>query len=162
MPNDRVVELARQRFAFLKELYDRSGGDSTPDFPAKDIGRKLGFDEALNEKIYQYLKAEGLLDFRGMGPQVAIAHEGIKEIEQVSKQPEGGTAHFPANVVFVGQMTDSQIIQASPGASQSYEINAKPDNDHESDKKRPFYMSGVFWTAVGAIATVVGLIIALL
>ena len=114
----------------------------------------------LNAKICLYLKAEGLLDFGGMGPKVSITHEGIKEVEQVSKKPEGGTAHFPANVVIVGQMTDSQIIQASPGASRTDEVNAKPNDDHETDKKRPFYMSGVFWTAVVATATVAGAIIA--
>ena len=108
MLEDQVAELERQRFAFLKEVYDRSGGDSTLDFPAKDIGRKLGFDETLNEKIYQYLKAEDLLEYRGMGPQVAITHEGIKKIELASKQPESGTEHFPANVNIVQPSSESK------------------------------------------------------
>ena len=81
MPKDRIAELERQRFAFLKELYDRSGDGTLSDFPAKDIGQKLGFDKKLTENIHWYLKEEGLLEYLAMGPQVAITHAGIKEIE---------------------------------------------------------------------------------
>ena len=158
----KVGELERQRFAFLKELYDRSGGDSLPDCPAKDIGQKLGFDQAVTEKTHRYLKAEGLLEYQGMGPQVAITHQGIKEIEQALKQPAIGTDHFPANIIIVGQMTDSQISQAGATATQTLEYTAEKHGVQDKTHRKPFYKSGVFWAAVGSLAAVASVIIALI
>ncbi len=158
----KVGELERQRFAFLKELYDRSGGDSLPEYPAKDIGQKLGFDQAITEKIDRYLKAEGLLEYRSMGPQVAITHQGIKEIEQALKQPAIGTDHFPANIIIVGQMTDSQISQAGATATQTIECTAKKHGVQDKTHRKSFYKSAVFWAAVGSLAAVASVIIALI
>jgi hypothetical protein len=47
-----------------------------------DIGDQLGFDRDLTISIAQYLKGEGLLEFRALGGIISITHYGNKEVEE--------------------------------------------------------------------------------
>jgi hypothetical protein len=85
-------------------------------YKKQDIGREIGLGANEAENIVDYLRNEGLVDTTK--EEVAISHNGIKEVETARKNPEKPTDHFPVNIIHVGQMIDSQIAQASPGTTQ--------------------------------------------
>lgn len=147
MLESEVAKLERQRFSFLKELYDRSDGSSQHGFPVRDIVQKLGLDEGVGEKILWYLKEEGLLEIRSKDPSVALTHQGVKEVEQALKQPEAGTTHFPPNVFIVGQMTHSQVSQGAsvttPTPRQMEEPNDVPGGTGGMFPRLKAWMIGV-------------------
>jgi hypothetical protein len=51
-----------------------------------EIGDQLGFDRDLTISIAQYLKDEGLLEFRALGGIISITHYGNKEVEENLKR----------------------------------------------------------------------------
>lgn len=111
-----IMEIEKKRFAYLNALYDESDGNRFLHYKKQDIGREIGLDASEAENIVDYLGNEGLVDTTK--EDVAISHDGIKEVEAARKNPEKPTDHFPVNIIHVGQMIGSQIAQASPGAAQ--------------------------------------------
>jgi hypothetical protein len=111
-----VTEIEKKRFAYLNTLYDESDGNRFLLYKKQDIGREIGLDRNEAENIVDYLRNEGLVDTTK--EEIAISHNGIKEVETARKNPEKPTEHFPVNIIHVGQMIDSQIAQASPGTTQ--------------------------------------------
>jgi hypothetical protein len=100
-------ELEKKRSDFLKRLYELSDGAETKFINMWEIGDQLGFDRDLTISIAQYLKGEGLIEFRALGGIISITHYGIKEAErssnniqpteqiQKSQQQEKITNSFP-------------------------------------------------------------------
>jgi hypothetical protein len=111
-----ITEIEKKRFAYLNTLYDESDGNRFLLYKKQDIGREIGLGANEAENIVDYLRNEGLVDTTK--EEVAISHNGIKEVETARKNPEKPTDHFPVNIIHVGQMIDSQIAQASPGTTQ--------------------------------------------
>jgi len=122
-----IKELKRKRFQFLHTLYDKTGGDTwSLGHTMYQIGREIGFDDDLTEKIAQYLHDEGLLDILSKDGTTKITHRGIREVEESLSHPDTPTEHFPPhNIIVVGQMTNSQIQQASPSALQAVTIDGE-------------------------------------
>ncbi len=60
-----VEELRADRFRFLKALYEAGGGDEYAFISMFAISESLGFDRGYTSNIAQYLKGEGLIEFRG-------------------------------------------------------------------------------------------------
>lgn len=117
-----IDEMKKNRFQFLKSLWELSEHDTRKMFSMNAIGAQLGFDPPLTRIIENYLKEENLVRFVGKKDQdgiIAITHEGIKEIEDALSKPDKPTEHFlPFNIISIGQMINSQVQQASPGAIQ--------------------------------------------
>jgi hypothetical protein len=118
-----IEEMKKKRFRFLHKLYELSDGDELVLLGMyEEIGKDLGFDIVLSEKIARYLEGEGLIKIEAFGDgdyAVRITHPGICEVEQALSNREKPTEHFPPfNLIYVGQMIGSQIQQASPGATQ--------------------------------------------
>jgi hypothetical protein len=111
-----ISEVQKKRFDFLNTLYDESKANRFVYYKKREIGAEIGVDADEAEIIVDYLRGEGLVDTTK--EDVAISHYGIKEVEAARTNPKEPTDHFPANVIVVGQMIDSQISQASPGAIQ--------------------------------------------
>jgi predicted nucleotidyltransferase len=120
-----IKELKRRRFQFLHALYDTTGGDTwNLNYTVYHIGGELGFDDDLTEKIARYLHDEGLLEILSKDRTIKITHRGVREVEKALSSPDTPTEHFPPyNIIVVGQMTNSQIQQASPGALQEVTIS---------------------------------------
>ncbi len=118
-----VMEIQKKRFDFLNTLYDESGADRFRLFPREYIGQKIGLDPREAENIIDYLGNEELVDTTR--DTVSISQYGIKEVEAARNRPEKQTDHFPANIINIGTMIDSQILQASPGAMQVSVITAQ-------------------------------------
>lgn len=111
-----ISEVQKKRFDFLSTLYDESKANRFAYYKKREIGAETGVDADEAETIVDYLRGERLVDTTK--EDVAISHFGIKEVEAARTNPKEPTDHFPANVIVVGQMIDSQISQASPGAVQ--------------------------------------------
>jgi hypothetical protein len=119
-----IEDMKKKRFQFLNKLYKLTGGDEFKWFNMFQIGKELGFDNALTENIAQYLRDEGLIEFRALGGIIGISHQGVREIEKAFSNPDIPTSHFPPiNIIAIGQMISSQIQQASPEATQVGTIN---------------------------------------
>lgn len=119
-----VDEKRAQRLKFMRMLYDLTGGHKFTPVNSQTIGDELQLSGLETNHLVEYLEDEGLAERMGMGTDqggpVAITHKGIVEVEQAMTNPSAPTHHFPPaiNVLNIGSMTDSQIIQGSPSASQ--------------------------------------------
>jgi hypothetical protein len=126
-------EIKKNRFDFLRTLYDETGGDIWKTYFIVDIGRKLDFDPDEAEKIAQYLQDEGLIEIMSKDRDIRILHAGIKEVEEAMEHPDKPTDHFPENVIHIETMLGSQIVQASPGATQLNILTADDRRTIEED-----------------------------
>ena len=112
---------ARRRTRFMSALYDAThGGRSLESADPIELGAAEGWNDAATDAVVEYLVNEGLVEFVTFG-QAGLTHEGRKEVERARSAPSQPTEHLAAlNLSLVtvhGNMTDSQIQSASPGAS---------------------------------------------
>ena len=127
---NNIEEKKKQRFQFLKRLYELSGGDKFKPFEMFEIGKELGFDKELTANLNQYLEGEMLIKYITFNNVITITHIGIVEVEEALSNPDEPTEHFPAlNIISVGQMVNSQIQQASPQSIQSIAIDQSKINE---------------------------------
>lgn len=121
---DKIKELQRKRFQFLRRLYELSEGNIHNWENMFLIDQELGLDKQSTINVTDYLWGEGLLKPTASGGLVGITHPGIKEVEEALTYPDRETEHFlPINVIQIGTMSHSQIQQGSPGATQVVTIN---------------------------------------
>lgn len=119
-------EKKRDRFLFLRHIYDLKNQPGLQLFNLGDVARDLDFDRIDALTIAEYLSNEGLLQiFNDEGDIVALTHQGTVEVEAALSVPTEPTEHFlPLNVIYVGEMNNSQIMQASEGGSQSFSVDS--------------------------------------
>lgn len=133
-------EIKKQRFQFLHQLWQITGGDQSKRLLIRQIADLLELNENKTRIIVQYLSGEGLVEVTTHGFNVPsyldaslyIKHKGVMEIEQALSKPESPTSHFPASVVNyinVGTMTNSNIAQASSKANQTITISQEVKED---------------------------------
>ena len=137
---DELEEIKKTRFQFIHQLWKITGGDQGKRVLVRQISESLNLNEDQARVIVQYLNGEGLLEITTHGFNVPsyldaslyIKHAGIVEVEQALSKPELPTPHFPASVVNyinVGTMTNSNIAQSSPNATQTITINQEVKED---------------------------------
>jgi len=73
---------AKDRIAFLKELYEKSGGNEYKWFDFRALGKDIGLDEDTAFNVANYLSNEGLLKWQALGGILGITHLGIKLSEE--------------------------------------------------------------------------------
>jgi TIR domain len=119
-----IEDTKKKRIAFLRTFYEETGGGDrrNANFTILDIGEKLGFTVEETEKIAHYLHDESLIEILTFNGNIRITQAGIHEIEDTVSHADTTTAHYPANIMQIGQMFDSQISQASPSATQSNRV----------------------------------------
>jgi TIR domain len=124
-----IEHTKKKRIAFLRTFYEETGGGDrrNANFTILDIGEKLGLTVAEAEKIAQYLHDESLIEILTFNGNIRLTQAGIHEIEDTVSHADTTTAHYPANIIQIGQMFDSQISQASPSATQSNRVKNKPE-----------------------------------
>ena len=124
--NQEVKEIQKKRFLFLHRLYELNNGMALGKYiqDAYLIGSELGFDKDLTRKILYYLKWGRLIEL-GAGNIITITHEGVKVVQEALLNPEQPTQYFPPtiNIISIEQMVNSQVQQASPGATQVVTIS---------------------------------------
>lgn len=105
-------------------LYDATGGNQFKWLPLADLGNLVGLDREQTMLAGEYLKGEGLLEFKAFGPMVGITHQGIREIEEALEHPDRPTDHFlPVNIIKIGTMIGSSIQTAGHNSGQSANLN---------------------------------------
>jgi hypothetical protein len=124
-----LEEREQMRLRFLKTLYDKTDGTEGDELDMWELGRELGLSEAETSNVVDYLNGEGLLAAEGTMQGVSLSHAGVVEVEQAMKAPQRPTSHFSPNVIHnvihVDRMVNSQILQGSPGSTQSGTFSAQ-------------------------------------
>lgn len=116
---EEIEEIREKRFQFIRKLWELTGGDEGKSISMSYIGKELEFGRDLTRKIVQYLRGEGLIVEVTMEGNIGISHKGIVEVEAALNNPDKPTHYFPpANIIHINQMTNSNIQQASPEATQ--------------------------------------------
>ena len=85
----------KQRFAFMRCLYDRTAGSETTLVYIEEVAEEIHLPELETEMIALYLVDEDLIRIR-MGHIICITHLGIDEVETALAHPDKPTTHFPA------------------------------------------------------------------
>jgi hypothetical protein len=132
-----IEETRKKRFQFLYRLYELTGGDESKWFRMFEIGEELGFDSGLSKQIEQYLHGEGLIiPIPECGTEdmlIGISHGGVRTVEESLDKLDKPTHHLPpANIIYIGEMRNSQIQQGSPEATQVATFN---ENKYEELKE---------------------------
>jgi len=120
----------KNRFLFLKSLYDTSNGSTDAVFDMHEVGSELLFDSEETSKIVDYLINESLIHPFGLGGTIQLTHWGLKEVEEAMENPSEPTSHFlPINIVNIGSMTNSTLQQATHNSSITVTIDQGKLND---------------------------------
>ena len=92
-----LQEKDKRRFQILSTAYEEVDGKEKTHFNYLEIGKRLGLEDEETRNIVLYLKEEGLVE--NTTPALAsLSHQAIKEVEQVQRNPEQPTPHFPAHI----------------------------------------------------------------
>jgi hypothetical protein len=113
MAGNTITKRLAARYTVLRALYDATGGDESSFFDDDALAHRTGLGREEVANALDYLADEGLVNAL-IGGQVALTHEGIREVEQASARPAKGTAHFPP-----ASITFHQTFNAPVGAVQS-------------------------------------------
>jgi len=118
--SEAVKKLQRQRFEFLKGVYERSEGSKYQDVDVYSVGEEIGLSSGEVDRAVEYLIEEGLIKRPHFGNDVAITHRGVVEAERSLVQPDQPTDYFlPLNVIYAETIAHSQIQQATQDSTQS-------------------------------------------
>ncbi len=119
-----LQEKRERRLQFMNQLYDLTDGSSEPIVDMFDLGLKLGWDRSAVGSVAEYLEGEGLIKYMELGGGISITHQGVVEVEEALGRPDRPTEHFPpaGNVIHIGSMVGSQIVQGSPEATVNSHI----------------------------------------
>lgn len=124
MANDRILKLQKNRFSFLRHLYETTKGRRDVMVSLFEIAAEIGIDKGEEGPLADYLEGEGLLDFVTLQGNICITHEGIIQVEKALTQPDKATDYFPpVNVIHVETMNNSQIQQATIESIQVFNLN---------------------------------------
>ncbi len=124
--NTPLQEKKRQRFEFMRRLYELTGGSLLPTVNLNELGQHFGWDEITTRDIAMFLSNEGLVQFLSLGGDLTITHAGVVEVEAAEERPNDPTVHFPAIAHITNNihtMTNSQIQQGTVGSTQSLVLN---------------------------------------
>jgi hypothetical protein len=120
----------KDRFLFLKKLYDTTDGNSGYIVDMWELGSELEFNREKIHNLVDYLTDEGLLEPKTLGGGISITHYGIVEIEDSLTHPDSSTDHFlPINVIHIENMTNSAIQQGASHSTQTINFNADKSED---------------------------------
>ena len=107
----------KDRFKFLKAIYDAVDGEQDSIIDGSTIGKKLVFERNYTKNIFYYLQEEGLIEGMGAGFHLSITHYGIREVEQSLSEPEKPTEHFlplnQYNTININNMNGGSFQQAT-------------------------------------------------
>lgn len=118
MANVTLDQRRAWRLAFMKKLYDITGGNQAAFVDMWELGTELGIPRDEINGVTDHLDGEGLLEYVALGGQIAITHAGRKEVEDALATPDRPTRHFPPiNVIHIGSMVNSNLQQGTSGTA---------------------------------------------
>lgn len=126
---ERVGRSRELRTRFMEGLYEEANGTENVPRGVSLVAEKMGLrfrdpeDREQITSIISYLSGHGLVRLRAGGTIADLTHAGVMEVEAALSQPEQPTEYLgPMNNIYVHTMTNSQIQQSSPGASQKLNV----------------------------------------
>lgn len=122
----------KNRFLFLKCLYESSNGDTRAMFDMREVGKELKLNSDEISQIVDYLIGELLIESRALGGIIGLTHWGIKEVEQAIQNPNKPTEHFlPLNIINIETMTNSTLQQGTTNSTINFTYNTQTAVDIE-------------------------------
>jgi hypothetical protein len=109
-----AAENQRRRWAFLKAVYELSGGHLNASIDTEDALERAGIKDDFRQDL-GFLLQTHLIDGFGAGEAVGVSLSGIEEVERVLKRRD--SEHFQV-ITVLGDVTNSNIALNSPGAHQ--------------------------------------------
>lgn len=129
---ERIGKRKELRTRFMNELFEVSHGMDGEIASTVVVAQRLGVEITGDEEndrdiiaTVRYLDGEGLLqaDPNGGGYLIKLTHFGVREVEEARDRPDEPTSYFaPINVVYAQTISNSNLQQGSPGATQSLTI----------------------------------------
>lgn len=83
---------------------------------SKDLARDLGLDDGTRSDIEDFLRSEGLIEFRAFGPQISLTHAGRLRCE--GKASASVAAPPGQQIIVMGDAVGSTFQQAGDRAAQ--------------------------------------------
>ena len=125
-----LIDLKRNRFQFLKKLYEITEGNALCSVNMWELGNELEFIRQTTEQIVQFLVGENLVKYFTLGGNIAITHQGIVQVEKALSEPDKPTLYFPPiNIINVQNMVGSQIQQGTSESNQTYSSSTSDYKD---------------------------------
>lgn len=118
--DNNFIDVKRNRYQFLKKLYEITEGDTLCSVNMWELGEKLQFTRRMTEQVVQYLVDENLVKYFTLGGGIVITHQGTVHIEKTLSEPDKPTHEFPpVNIINVQNMVGSQIQQSTFESTQT-------------------------------------------
>jgi|GEM_PF-958962 len=116
------------RFKMLEKIYSEVGGFENSYFDIYQIGETLNFSTDLTIATAEYLKNEGLIEYKALNGVAGITHYGIVQYEQALRKPEQESRHFlPVsiiqNILKADRIDNIQIQQGNYKSKQEMNKN---------------------------------------
>jgi hypothetical protein len=120
--NSKILE---ERFRILLAVYGITKGHRIQHVWLVQIREYLNYNDADEDKILDlcnYLKNEGLLEFKYIGTGIVITNYGIKEVEEAIVNPNFPTINFPPLIVKSVEVSRDlyQLVQDSRRARTEF------------------------------------------
>lgn len=110
-----------QRDAYLRLLFERTGGRLNQVESSRELASALGFSESVRSDVEGYLRAEGLIEFVSMGPRVSLTHKGRIYCEGHQGPTTAAPQMTPGQIVQIfGDVSDSNIGVAGGDVTQQH------------------------------------------
>jgi hypothetical protein len=125
-----LIDIKRNRFQFLKKLYEITEGNALCSVNMWELGNELKFTMQTTEPIIQFLVGENLVKYFTLGGNIVITHQGIVQVEKALSDPYKPTIYFPpVNISNVQNMVGSQIQQGTSKSNQTYSSSTSDYKD---------------------------------
>jgi hypothetical protein len=127
----------KQRFEFMRCLYEMSRGSERLLFYDHEVGDTVGLARTEAEAAAQYLAERGLVRVV-MGHIISISHAGADELEAALEQPQQATAHFPPaqSIAWKAVTAEPTIAQTATGppvneaaSTPMHEVSTVPSHE---------------------------------
>jgi hypothetical protein len=122
--------MRKQRFDFMKSLYDMTYGRETGLIYVAELAQALDISEIDTEFIARYLADEGLIKIR-LGRIISLTHIGIDEVETAMNRPNRPTKHFPA--------VHSVVQKPAVTSDSGNDIGIRKESDVKQGKDPPSF-----------------------
>jgi hypothetical protein len=126
--------MRKQRFDFMKSLYDMTYGRETGLLYIAEIAQTLSISEIDTEFIARFLADEGLIKIR-LNRIISLTHIGIDEVETAMQRPNRPTKHFPA----LHSVVQKPAFTSDPGNDVGIWKESDVKQDVKPDKGAPSF-----------------------
>jgi hypothetical protein len=127
MADEKILTTMRKRYQLLKALYEKTNHDPSVWIDDSELQKDVGLTPQEYTPMILELHSRGLV--KCTHESATIDFPGIREVERLETNPDQRGSYFPSiNVMFVGQISHSQIQQGSHHSTQSMQLTQNDFN----------------------------------